>query len=248
MKILVPSYKRCGRVRTFSVAEQLGIDEVYISTQTEEDYRAYSEEYDGLARVLYEPNSCCAGNRNTLLNILEDGERALMLDDDVWGLFISQGMKRSEARKAGIEDVRFVFDKMDECGSPLGGTYPSNNQMFIQSTKRISYNAMLTGCCMFVIGGMTPRFDVSMEALEDYEICARVFSQGYTLLRYNLMFTERANNRIKDALSGKGEPGGYAQAYAEGAHERSMQVLLARYSAIVKRAGRGGKALMLKNV
>lgn len=248
VRLLVPSYKRCGKVRAFEVAETLGASEVVIATQTREDYEAYSKAYRGRARILYEPNTCCAGNRNTLLDALRDGERAIMCDDDVYGLRMSVSMHSRDARPVTADDVRLMFDLMEKNGCALGGTYPTNNHMFMQRSERFSLNKLMTGGALFVIGGVTPLFDTSMECLDDYELCARIVADGGAVLRCNRMYTCGVSNSMSDGLSRDAGDGGCAEAYASGAHGRAIAELLRRYPTILKMSSKNGTSLRFVNV
>ena len=93
MKYLIPSYKRAGSVTTISYLRGIGIapECIYVSTQTTEDRDKYQQLYGDDCTVVYREAHNCAGNRNTLVGLLEDGEEGLLLDDDMyWELLEEQ--------------------------------------------------------------------------------------------------------------------------------------------------------------
>lgn len=68
-KILIPSYKRAGKVKTLDLlqGETYSADDIIISTQTQEDYDAYRGHYKGRATIIYREGNSVGDNRNSLL-------------------------------------------------------------------------------------------------------------------------------------------------------------------------------------
>ena len=81
----IPSYKRSEEQLTLSYLEEMGYskEQIYISTQTYEDYQKYSQKYSKRANIIYKEGNCVADNRNTLLDNFDVGQKMVMLDDDI---------------------------------------------------------------------------------------------------------------------------------------------------------------------
>lgn len=241
MKVLIPSYMRCGRVSTIEYALTIS-DEIVISTQTEDDFEAYSDEYGGVARVVYRAASSAAGNRNTLLETVGDGERALMLDDDTPSLKICFGEKSNMVRDATRGDIDGFFDAMEREGVRLGGAYPVDNPYFAFRREAISRNAMLIGAAMMFVGGGL-RFNERYCACEDYELSLRLIAGGETILRFNRLLCTTSGDSMADGLSGK-TSGGMAGHYARGEHAEAIRRLVSEYWPIAK-LGKNGTSLQI---
>lgn len=249
MKFLIPSYRRVGKVYSLTVAERLGFkkEDILISVQDKTDESEYVQLYGERATILYRSASTAGGNRNTLLSYLMENEKGIMLDDDVYELKVSVTRRHSDSRMASMKDIEETFCKMAECRARIAGAYPCDNHMFMQNSRKWTKNKLLTGAALFVIGGTTPLFDDEIEAMEDYEMCARIISEGSNTLRNNRIYTKIRNNNMGDVLAGKGSDGGCKQMYSSGGHERSMKKLLAKYGPILQ-VGKRGRSMRFRNI
>ena len=231
MKILIPSYKRCGDVRPLEFASDIA-DEVIISTQTEAEYRMYEEAYSEVATVVLRDAHNASGNRNTLLMELRDGERAVMVDDDVKSILVCTGEKGNQARPVTRADLDEYFDAMEAAGAAVGGCYPIANPYFAYSRPRMTKNDMLVGDVMLFIGGCA-MFNESYDACEDYELVLRTIARGGDVMRFNRLIAPTTSSGMKAALSGQTK-GGLAEAYANGAHRDAIMRLAREYAPIAK--------------
>lgn len=241
LKVLIPSYGRCGKVRALDYAMKLGA-EVVISTQTESDYEEYQRRYGESASVVFRAGGNAASNRNTALMEVEDGQRALMLDDDCPLLYVCSGPRWKDVREATAEDISDMFLEMERRGCRLGGAYPVTNPLFAHKKKPISRNEMLIGAAMMFIGGELS-FDETYDACEDYELCLRVVANGGELLRFNRLLCGGSGDTMKAGLTGKTN-GGMATAYAGGAHGRAIRKLVRDYWPLAK-LGRNGTSIQI---
>lgn len=231
MIALIPSYMRCGKVRALDYAERIA-DRVIMSTQTLEDYEAYSAEYGGRAKIVYWRASSAAGNRNTLLRELSAGERAIMLDDDVRRVNVCYGPKSRNVREATREDIERCLDRMEDEGVAVGGFYPVNNPFFAFPRAEETRNDILIGAGMLFIadGAM---FDESYKACEDYALVLKKVADGETVMRFNRFLVETVEDSMSAALAGE-TSGGLADAYAGGEHAEAIRRLAAEYWPIAK--------------
>lgn len=231
MKILIPSYKRCGDVRPLAFAHDIA-DEVIVATQTKDDFREYSEAYSGVARVVYRAAHNAAGNRNTCLREVGNGERAMMVDDDVREILVCEGTKSSQTRKATRADIDAYFDAMEESNVSVGSCYPTANPYFAYGRPETTMNDMLVGNVMLFIGG-GDRFNEEYGACEDYELALRTIAGGGDVMRFNRLLASMTGGGMKASLSGQTK-GGFADAYASGAHHEAIMRLSREYSPIAK--------------
>lgn len=236
MIALIPSYMRCGIVRALDYAEKIA-DRIILSTQTRDDYEAYSAEYGGRAEIIYRRANSAAGNRNTLLMELSAGERAIMLDDDVRRVNVCYGTKSRDVREATRRDVERCFDRMEEEGVAVGGFYPVNNPFFAFPRAEETMNDILIGAGMLFIadGAM---FDESYRACEDYALVLKTVAGGGTVMRFNRFLVETVEDSMSAALAGE-TSGGLAAAYAGGEHASAIKRLVDEYWPIAKLGSNG---------
>lgn len=194
MKIGIPTYKR-DEVKTLSwLSKVFSRDEIIIATQRQEDYDRISARYGDVATVIFGEANCVGGNRNNILRHCEGiGEReCLMLDDDVRNVLIWQSKKRS--RRLTPDEVRATaahcFELARANNAKLWGTAPVPNPFF--QNAQVWKQALLTGT-MYGVCDTSLRFDESYRIKEDMELCIRVLSQGYNVLRFNALGVEAAH-------------------------------------------------------
>ena len=241
MIALIPSYMRCGRVRAIGYAEKVA-DRIIMSTQTPADYEAYREEYGDRAEIVYGPADSAAGNRNTLLRAIRDGERAIMLDDDVKRVNVCFGTKSRDVREATRDDIERCFDAMERAGANVGGFYPVNNPFFAYPRAEETRNDILIGAGMLFIADGT-LFDESYGACEDYALVLKAIADGGTVMRFNRFLIETTEDSMSAALAGE-TSGGLAGAYASGKHGEAIRRLAREYWPMA-RLGKDGTSIQI---
>lgn len=180
----IPSYKRAEKQTTLSFLNRLGYsrDEIFISTQTEEDYRLYSEKYSDKATILYRNGNCVADNRNTILDELKEKPRILFLDDDVTGIgVLAKEGKRSEggryvrvlSKEQLNQLINSCFNLVQRMDSPIWGVSFFDNPLF--GKKAIREKQIFIGT-MFGMFNNGLRFNREYKVKEDFELCCRVIS------------------------------------------------------------------------
>ena len=183
-KILIPSYRRASSQSTLSTLSAcFAKEDIIIATQTTSDYDEYRKRYDAMATIIYREADSVGGNRNTLLEYCETHgvKHALLLDDDILGLLLSNGRKLKDAK-----EIKAVFDYFfqlaTKCDATAFGTYPLSNTFFMKN--RVSVNKIFIGT-IFGILDTHLRFDETYRVKEDYELCLRLLSKGKRLLRFD---------------------------------------------------------------
>lgn len=240
MKCLIPSYHRVDRCRTVDYLSRIGVkrEEIFIATQTKEDYEAYKAKHSHKAQVLFREAHNCAGNRNTLLGVLEDGEIALFLDDDLRS--VQRYVMPTAGEKFGhLEDMdKSAFDGMCEeakhfilkDGAYLVGTAWNTNTVNIfralSQGKRLSWNKTLSGATMFVVNRPGLLFDETLDCLDDTDLCLKYIQSGKDILRV----TDWVMNKPQDTT----EVGGCFDVYQSGKKIAVLKELDRRYYPLAK--------------
>ena len=222
MKCLIPSYDRVDRCRTVEYLHSIGVPrgDIFIATQNERDRDAYTERHGDKARILYREAHNCAGNRNTLVQVLEEGEIALFLDDDLRS--IQRYVMPTEGERYGhLEDMDgAAFYAMcaeaeriiENEGAWLIGTAWNTNTVNIfrqmSKGKNWSWQKTLSGATLFAKNCDQLYFDETIDCLDDTEICLRYIQLGMSVLRV----TAWVMNKPKDTT----EKGGCYEVYQSG--------------------------------
>ena len=90
----IPSYKRPDAQPTLDMLLRLGIKtgNIIISVQTQEDREAY-QRYADTARVIYRSGKNKSANANTILDLLPDGSKLVLLVVYGFGKIVAQLFK-----------------------------------------------------------------------------------------------------------------------------------------------------------
>ena len=188
----IPSYRRPDKQKTVEYLRSMGYDreDIVISTQTKEDFEAYSRNWGEDAIVIYKDGCCVGDNRNNLLDWGQRNKikRMVMFDDDVAAVNILSEDSRSNIplkTREAFQDIleRCFITAMNE-GCFLWGCAAVDNYFF--KTHTIHYKAMITGA-MMGISFFGWRFDKRYLVKEDYEASLRVLNKGYNVLRFNML-------------------------------------------------------------
>lgn len=244
MRFLIPSYGRCGNVTTLDVLKEYGVSaaDVTISTQTKEEYRRYSREYRA-CEVIYREARNVAGQLNTLLGTLDDGEVAFVMDDDLRSF---AALVNNPAAKVGLSLVRAEAERFhselqnmaailaDRPRSYVCTALPTDNTMnaatAVKADGPYSVNA-LSSMWLCAIRGGCPEFDETFDAKEDYELQLRLITQGSDVVRVNTC-APRTNYRTPNAIGAS--EGGRGFSYRSDKDMAALQRLDAMYRPFVK--------------
>lgn len=190
----IPSYKRPERQKTLEYLSGMGYgkDEIVISTQTEEDYKAYTERYGDKATVIYTEGHCVGDNRNNLMEwcyLNRKQHRLVMLDDDITAVKILDGTKSRAITDRQELDERIIrcFEMAHSHNAPLWGVYPVDND-FYKKNQTLEKSLLIgTMLGVFWTGVKTLRFNPDFKVKEDYELCCRVMSVKMNCLRFDFL-------------------------------------------------------------
>lgn len=241
MRFLIPSYGRCGNVKTLEMLRGYGVDDaaVTISTQTASEFEAYSAAYPRV-NVVYREARNYAGNANTLLATVCDGEPCFLMDDDVSSVAVlskSKGRQkipygfRVASREAFLSELRAMAAALErDARCRICTAYPKNSNVTVSGTfardGRFSRNALSSTWLAAVKPGL--RFDEGMDAKEDYELQIRELAQGRSILRDNLLAPNTASR-----ITAAGTKGGRGFTYGSKQDEDGLRTIAARYPGMV---------------
>lgn len=182
MIIAIPTYKRAGNVKTFGLlADAFSKDEIILGTQTEEDYKAYSELYEEKCTIICKEAHSCGDNRNNLLDYCQDKgiNEVLFLDDD---LRYIRTMKDERIVGQEFRDLmERCFNICHENDVTMFGSYATDNKCQMKPTAtRTIIDGMLCGLL-----DTSYRYDSNFKTKGDYELSLRLMTLGKKVVRFN---------------------------------------------------------------
>lgn len=183
----IPSYKRSEEQLTLNYLEKMGYSkgQIYISTQSIEDYQKYSEKYSKRANIIYNEGSCVSDNRNTLLNNFKKGTKLIMLDDDLSYIGHLANKKLVPFTKEELNKfINDAFNLAEKKNALIWTGYPVENAYFMSMS--IDNKNFSIGCIMGFITD-NYRFNPEFKIKEDFDICLQTIRDGYNCLRFNFI-------------------------------------------------------------
>lgn len=138
----IPTFDRCGSIRTVHWLNSLGVapQSIFLQTQDYTDFENYTERYSHLCNVRHKPSKNAAQNRNSALETAFNetlGETVVMLDDDIErARFIDNGIIRHIETES---DLSLVLNAMSRETGKIGaklacvnnGEYPPADKCFV---------------------------------------------------------------------------------------------------------------------
>ena len=233
MRFLIPSYRRSEKCRTARYLHSLGYsrEQIHIATQTEEDFRAYEATYGSVAVVHYREAQNCAGNRNTLVGLLEDGEECLLMDDDVRSVYRYEPVdgqrygKLVSLDREGFDSLLAQCSDLLASGVSLVCIFDNANTMNVhrnwEKGAHVDYSRLAVGSFMYTRKESWLRFDETLPCNDDTELSLRLIFEGRKTARLNLY----AANKPQDTKEG----GGCFEVYQSGRKVEVLKELERRY-------------------
>lgn len=186
IKFAIPTYQRADKQLSLKMLKDFGYtkDEIIMSTQTEEDYKAYKEKYDNDCTIIYKEGHSVTENRNTLIDYFDKGQWVIMLDDDIQGFFklSGKGLKKIETREEIEKMFNDFFEYTEKNNGRMWGVYPCKNAFFMKQS--INKKDIINSCLGLIID---QRFDEELKTKEDIELCCRYIKSGYNIIRFNFI-------------------------------------------------------------
>lgn len=230
----IPSYKRAFEQLTLDYLESMEINKerIYISTQTKDDFKEYSEKYGQRANIIYNEGTCVGDNRNNILNNFKEGTKIVMLDDDLKFIGKLQNKKLVPFEKEEL--LNFIEDAFKCCernNALIWTGYPVENGFFMSRT--IDKRNFGVGCIMGIINSHY-RFNRDYKIKEDFEICLHTMKDGHNCIRFNFI---HAKGKHKSK-------GGCEEFWKDDRDAECTQRILKEYSEIIKKGNKENSILM----
>lgn len=233
MRFYIPSYKRPNGCITVDYLLSCGVgkDDIFISTQTEADFAAYSQQYGNRCSVIYRRANSCAGNRNScILHARETGcDRFILMDDDVISIMSFLPKRDTPINRSNFAQFIAGVDRVLDSGATLVGLYPISNNMFALSQPKITRSLVVGAFLAFSLNRYL--FDEEFKIKEDFELCLRLMQNGLPVVRLNWFYP-------KVKLHGTG---GCEQDYKNGCSQEFGNKLLTMYPDLLKRGRKNGE-------
>ena len=223
MIFAIPSYKRSEKQTTLEYLISMGVskEQIYISTQTKEDFEIYSQKYGEKANIIFNNGSCVADNRNNILNNFSNNTEIVMLDYDLSFIGKLSNKKIVPFEKEELFSfLRDAFDYTKKNNALIWTGYPVENGYFMKPT--IDKKNFGVGCIMGIINSKY-RFNREYKIKEDFEICLHTIKDGYNCIRFNFIHA-KGKHKTK---------GGCFDDWKD--DERCTNNILLEYSSLIKR-------------
>jgi len=179
IKIAIPSYKRAEQIASLTLKLiDTEIFDVYVFVRQEETY-TYQEHCPD-ATVVWTDAIGITPTRNAILDYFQEGDKVLMLDDDIKSVKFLFKDKLQKLNKEQITKLIIrEFDKCEKQGLKMWWIYPIANNFFMSS----KYN---TKCfIIWTFAGIINtelRFDETLTLKEDYDYSLQhIFTYGWVL-------------------------------------------------------------------
>lgn len=187
----IASYKRVNRQPMLEMLVGMGYpkDRIILSTQTEEDYKDYSEKWGDMATIIYRPGSNISDNKNTILDYIVENcknARLVMCSDKVRGINRMGKDKKLypiDTRTKMDDLVKKAFFVADSLKGNIWGTYSVGNTFYMSHTIHI--NQSILGCFMGILNPSSVRFDVNLPLKEDLGLFLNTVEKKGRVIRYN---------------------------------------------------------------
>ena len=241
----IPRAGRAGELLTLDYLERIGVprERIILSVQSKADLEDYTAAgvCERVRALIYGPARNAAGNRNNLLNAVEQGTELLMLDDDIRDI-----VRLDSAADGTLSHIdtfpallRLAAEgfaaarKKGAWGFGITGFYLAEYMRFNVRTAAICGGAVLG-----IITGEA-RFNPEYDTKEDYAFCCESITQtgAFPQLEYC------------SALSEGRHAGGCWEAWNDIKTVRADTARICeKYPGIVEKAGTSGTLIRMKRI
>lgn len=222
----IPSYGRPDAQPTLDMLLRFGVKpgNIIISVQTQKDKEAYRR-YEKSARIIYRDGKNKSANANNILDLLTNGSKLVLLDDDIKAiscLTADRRLRDIDTVEQFVSMLKVGFAVARKHRAPGFGLYPVHNAFFMGH----SYSPR--NICIGTVLGLVvtkQRFDTRFDVKEDYEYTASAIKRYGSFIRLN-NFSPDAAHYTKGGCEASWKDG-YTNGYCAG-------MLCRRYPTIVK--------------
>ena len=154
----IASYHRpaCRTIRTLS---ECGVSDsnIVVSLQDKDDISEYKKNFPEI-NFLFRETDCAAGNRNTLLDSINERPLCLLDDDIVSFSTLTDDGRFIVDSKDGIAKIDLLAVRIEENNCILGGFAPTSNGIIAKNRPELTIDNLLQGTVL-VVKDNSVRFD-----------------------------------------------------------------------------------------
>ncbi len=229
MKIFVPSYGRADCSTTMGLIPSAKI--VVPQSQLDD----YEKNYPG--RVIAVDDSQDGSSpkkKNAILSLMEEGELAWVLDDDLKDVY---NIKKQQKVTAIEELLESTYNVCQEIGAGFAGFSTTNDIARCNEYKPFSINKI--SYCAILLHKSDLRHDERLIRTSDIDFFVQTMKSGKIAWRDNRYFFDFVMNRDKEVLTQKGGIRGGAQK-----HAKYQKLLIEKWGPIIRT--KNGKVVGVK--
>lgn len=230
----IASYKRPHRQPMLHLLHAWGYpkEQIVVSTQTMEDYEAYSRTGVGdIATLIYRKGQNISDNKNTILDYVAGNcgnAKLVILSDKVRGInwYDRNGITHKVKSKEQMDRlVTIAYELTEQIGGRVWGCYLMPNTFYMKHT--ITTNMQMLGCFMGIVSPKEQAFCSEQPIKEDFEYVLRHVTNGRQTVRFNDVFltaTLHTSGGCHDLWNAKGDS----------VNEECTKRLLRKYPTLIK--------------
>lgn len=182
----IPSYKRCGKVKTIAYLINMGVDKnnIIVSTQTIDDYDQYSKEYGHICKVIYNNGNSPGDNRNTLIRYFKNNNinRYCIIDDDCNGIIVKNVNKAIKLdSKQFNEMIEYIVATMIKYKACYCGFSNSTNPFYMRDKVNIN---QIFGEAFNIYVDFKYEYDTRFRLAEGFELCCNIINNGDNTIKF----------------------------------------------------------------
>ncbi|HNX02203.1 MAG TPA: hypothetical protein PLE33_05880 [Candidatus Cloacimonas sp.] len=232
MKIAIPSYRR-PNVKTLELLKEFSKEEVFIFVHDAEDYAKYQINAGRAQIIQTNAPQGIVNQRNFILDYFPEGEKIIMLDDDIKKVkkLIN---KRLSSNVSVKQFFSFGFSLCTAHNYKLWGVYPIANSFFMK--PKLSNHHFIIGTLTGIINNKL-RYDSNLKVKEDYDFTLQNIIKfgGALRLDYYTIEAEHYTNK-----------GGCVDYRNEQIERECANYLLRKYPKFLKRNPKRANEILIK--
>jgi hypothetical protein len=186
-KIAIPSYKRPETIKrkTLKIIDEhnINIDRVTIFVADKEEEQEYINSLGSKYKIVVGVPTI-GEQRNFIEKYYKEGEKVLMFDDDIDGVFVKDGSKIKPIENLEEEFIIKGFNECEKTNAKFFGLYAAANGYFM---KHRIYNKLcyICGGVFGVIIQHDPFLNRRTNHGEDYEYSIRQYIKNKIVVRFD---------------------------------------------------------------
>lgn len=169
-EIAIPSRERPKEQLTLEYLSKIRYprEKIRLFLDSDAEARAYARWRNYVAEIVVEPASGITQKRNQILDFYDEGQRLIMLDDDLKGFYVLSRRRLRELTASEVFDFIYKgFAVAEMVGTKLWGIYPVFNHFFMKPRIAIG-RYFIIGSFMALVKSAI-RFDERLPLKQDYD-------------------------------------------------------------------------------